>query len=38
VKRAVQRGIWVPEFALGPRKTTGNLDGVGRSQDILVGN
>jgi hypothetical protein len=34
-KRAVQRGIWVPtQFTLRPRKTTENLDRVGRSQDL----
>jgi hypothetical protein len=31
---AVQRGIWVPTFALGPRKTTENFDRVGLSQDL----
>jgi hypothetical protein len=32
-KHAVQRGIWAA-FALGPRKTTENLDRVGRLQDL----
>jgi hypothetical protein len=36
VKHAVQRGILGTNsaFALGPRNTTGNLDRVGRSQDL----
>jgi hypothetical protein len=34
VKHAVQRGIWVPTFALGRKETTENHDRVGRSQDL----
>jgi hypothetical protein len=36
VKHAVQRGILGTNsaFAVGPRKTTENLDRVGRSQDL----
>jgi hypothetical protein len=36
-KHAVQRGVLGTNsaFALGPRKTTKNLDQVGRSQDLL---
>jgi hypothetical protein len=36
-RHAVQRGIWAPTHHLlkGPRKTTDNLDRVGRSQDSI---
>jgi hypothetical protein len=36
VKHKVQSGIWIPtqHLALGPRKTTGNPDRVGRWQEL----